>query len=170
MLISFFSELADLFDICATELSGFQKQGAFSTGHELLHSATAHKTCLPGVPLIRTSQASQSERYLSLTTIATFFFAVTSSTLQVAFQSDPDTDNESLNSAVNTFFLLSLVFSPASAVQALLAMAWMETFVHVSLPELSSLSLSFRRSCSSLAASRRISWLFSGLPRAPYYP
>ncbi|KAH8109954.1 hypothetical protein DFH11DRAFT_842718 [Phellopilus nigrolimitatus] len=66
-----------------------------------------------------------------MTTIATFFSAVTSATLQISFQES--SDNSALTIAVNTFFFSSLIFSTASAVQSLLAMAWQRSFIR--LPE-----------------------------------
>ena len=65
------------------------------------------------------------------TTISTFFSAVTSSTLQISFQGSPDDGGNALDTAVNVFFFLSLIFSTASAVQALLAMAWIRSFMSV---------------------------------------
>ncbi|KAL5521217.1 hypothetical protein ACEPAG_9140 [Sanghuangporus baumii] len=109
-LLAFFSELERSFQIFSSELSEFRKQG---------------------VPLIRTSQSNQSDRYLMFTTISTFFSAVTSATLQISFQEGPDSGSDGLNTAVNLFFFSSLIFSTASAVQALLAMAWIRSFIRV---------------------------------------
>ncbi|KAL5532168.1 hypothetical protein ACEPAF_5732 [Sanghuangporus sanghuang] len=110
IIASFFSELEKSFQIFSSELSEFRRQG---------------------VPLIRTSQSNQSDRYLMFTTISTFFSAVTSATLQISFQEGPDSGSDVLNTAVNLFFFSSLIFSTASAVQALLAMAWIRSFIRV---------------------------------------
>ncbi|KAL5483376.1 hypothetical protein ACEPAI_8607 [Sanghuangporus weigelae] len=104
------AQLESSFQIFSSELSEFRKQG---------------------VPLIRTSQSNQSDRYLIFTTISTFFSAVTSATLQISFQEGPDNGSDVLNTAVNLFFFSSLIFSTASAVQALLAMAWIRSFIRV---------------------------------------
>jgi len=63
--------------------------------------------------------------YLHLTTIATFLSSVTATTLQISFGDDPST----LNSATNTFWFCSLVFSIGSAMHSLLAMTWYQSAV-----------------------------------------
>lgn len=77
--------------------------------------------------MIKSAQESQTGRYLTLTTIATFFSAVTSATLQISFQES--LAEHPLTVATNTFFFTSLIFSTASAVQSLLVMAWQRSFV-----------------------------------------
>ncbi|KAH8109955.1 hypothetical protein DFH11DRAFT_842480 [Phellopilus nigrolimitatus] len=82
-----------------------------------------------GTPLVRSLQGGQSDRYLSITTIATFFSAVTSATLQISFQEG--SANPTLTIAVNTFFFSSLIFSTAAAVHSLLAMTWQRSFIRL---------------------------------------
>ena len=77
--------------------------------------------------MIKAAQESQTARYLTLTTIATFFSAVTSATLQISFQES--SDDNALTVATNTFFFTSLIFSTTAAVQSLLVMAWQRSFV-----------------------------------------
>ncbi|THH02935.1 hypothetical protein EW145_g6679 [Phellinidium pouzarii] len=105
-----FSDLDSHFETCAVELSDFRRKGT---------------------PVIRSAQQNQSDKYLALTTIATFFSAVTSSILQIAFQES--SDSTPLTIAVYTFLFSSLIFSTAAAVQSLLAMAWQKSFIR--LPE-----------------------------------
>lgn len=61
-----------------------------------------------------------SARHTNLTTIATFFSAVTATTLQFSFQQT----NSALANAVNGFWIVSLVFSISSAINSLLGMTW----------------------------------------------
>lgn len=61
-----------------------------------------------------------SSKHSSLTTIATFFSAITATTLQFSFQQTDTT----LDNLVNALWLLSLVFSISSAINSLLSMAW----------------------------------------------
>lgn len=79
--------------------------------------------------MIRTTQQNQTDRYLNLTTISIFLSAVTASTLQI--EGPAVSSNAGLAVAVNTFLFSSLIFSTASAVQAMLAMSWLRSFVFV---------------------------------------
>lgn len=78
-----------------------------------------------GIKKISQAQKSKSSRYFDMTTIATFFSAVTASMIQTT-ASDVGTN---AGVAANTFFFSSLVFSIASAVNSLLVMSWMRSVV-----------------------------------------
>lgn len=77
--------------------------------------------------MIRYVQDTEVSRYLNLTTISTLLSGVTASALQIVTQGAPPTTI--LGISVNTFFLASLVFSIASAVQSVLAVTWIRSFV-----------------------------------------
>ncbi|ESK86388.1 catabolite degradation [Moniliophthora roreri MCA 2997] len=72
-----------------------------------------------GVPTIRFAQKHGATNLLNLSTVATFFSAVTATTLQFSFE-----DTSPLGSAVNSFWFLSLVFSIGAAVNSLLGLTW----------------------------------------------
>ena len=57
---------------------------------------------------------------LNLSTVATFFSAVTATTMQFSF----DQTNTSLANSVNGFWFTSLVFSIGAAVNSLLGLTW----------------------------------------------
>jgi len=76
--------------------------------------------CLPGVPTIRFAQQHAAANLLNLSTVATFFSAVTATTLQFSYQL---TDGV-LEKSVNAFWFSSLVFSIAAAVNSLLGLTW----------------------------------------------
>ena len=70
--------------------------------------------------MIRQAQDFKSQRYLNLTTVATFLSSVTATTLQITAG-----DQQSVLSIImNTMWFTSLVFSTASAVYSLLIMTW----------------------------------------------
>lgn len=73
-----------------------------------------------GIPTIRFAQKHAATNLLNLSTVATFFSAVTATTLQFSFNQT----QTSLSSAVNSFWFCSLVFSIASAVNSLLGLTW----------------------------------------------
>ncbi|KAL5523497.1 hypothetical protein ACEPAG_7670 [Sanghuangporus baumii] len=75
------------------------------------------------IPAIRQSQEFVSQRYLNLTTIATFLSSVTSTTLQIT----ADGPISILTATTNSFWFVSLVFSTASAVYSLLVMTWRQS-------------------------------------------
>ncbi|KAJ3781345.1 hypothetical protein GGU10DRAFT_367113 [Lentinula aff. detonsa] len=72
-----------------------------------------------GVPTIRFAQKHGATNLLNLSTVATFFSAVTATTLQFSFELENTTGD-----AVNSFWFLSLVFSIAAAVNSLLGLTW----------------------------------------------
>ncbi|KAN0131940.1 WD40 repeat-like protein [Lactarius tabidus] len=73
-----------------------------------------------GVPTIRFAQKHGAGNLLNLSTVATFFSAVTASTLQYSF----DNHGTPLEDAVNAFWFTSMVFSIAAAVNSLLGLTW----------------------------------------------
>ncbi|KAI5985218.1 hypothetical protein EDC04DRAFT_2590459 [Pisolithus marmoratus] len=73
-----------------------------------------------GVPTIRFHQQHAAANLLNLSTVATFFSAVTASTLQFSSMSTGTV----LADAVNAFWFSSLVFSIAAAVNSLLGLTW----------------------------------------------
>lgn len=77
----------------------------------------------PGIPAIRHEHRRDSENLLNMSTVATFFSAVTATTLQMALSAP----RGPLLSIVNTFWFCSLVFSIGSALNSLLAVAWKRT-------------------------------------------
>ncbi|KAI0270470.1 WD40-repeat-containing domain protein [Gloeopeniophorella convolvens] len=97
--------------------------------HDLLSEISGHIEAINsslstfvdiGVPTIRFAQSHGTTNLLNLTTIATFFSAVTATTLQFSFGSH---DNM-LENAVNGFWFTSMVFSIAAAVNSLLGLTW----------------------------------------------
>ncbi|THH11409.1 hypothetical protein EW145_g660 [Phellinidium pouzarii] len=73
-----------------------------------------------GIPTIRFAQKHAAANLLNLSTVATFFSAVTATTLQFSF----DAERAPAADAVNSFWFISLVFSIASAVNSLLGVTW----------------------------------------------
>ena len=76
---------------------------------------------IEGVPTIRFAQKHGSANLLNLSTIATFFSAVTATTMQFSYELDRAS---ALAAAVNSFWFASLVFSIAAAVNSLLGLTW----------------------------------------------
>ena len=76
--------------------------------------------CSTGVPTIRFHQQHAASNLLNLSTVATFFSAVTASTLQFSYAST----GHVLADCVNAFWFSSLVFSIAAAVNSLLGLTW----------------------------------------------
>ncbi|KAF8888546.1 hypothetical protein BD779DRAFT_1439978 [Infundibulicybe gibba] len=73
-----------------------------------------------GVPTIRFAQKHGATNLLNLSTVATFFSAVTATTLQFSF----DKIETRVENAVNSFWFASLVFSISAAVNSLLGLTW----------------------------------------------
>ncbi|KZT00504.1 WD40 repeat-like protein [Laetiporus sulphureus 93-53] len=73
-----------------------------------------------GVPTIRFAQKHASQNLLNLSTVATFFSAVTATTMQFSYQMT----ETPLEKAVNAFWFISLVFSIQAAVNSLLGLTW----------------------------------------------
>ncbi|KAI6045140.1 hypothetical protein EDC04DRAFT_2560260, partial [Pisolithus marmoratus] len=76
-----------------------------------------------GVPTIKLHQQDVAANLLNLSTVATFFSAVTASTLQFSSAST----ETALADTVNAFWFSSLVFSIAAAVNSLLKLKWKGT-------------------------------------------
>ncbi|KAJ8693750.1 hypothetical protein PTI98_008717 [Pleurotus ostreatus] len=74
-----------------------------------------------GVPTIRFAQKHGATNLLNLSTVATFFSAVTATTLQFSYEL-PSEDPVAVS--VNCFWFLSMVFSIAAAVNSLLGLTW----------------------------------------------
>lgn len=72
------------------------------------------------MPTIRFAQKHASQNLLNLSTVATFFSAVTATTMQFSFE----TTDTPLANAVNTFWFTSMVFSIGAAVNSLLGLTW----------------------------------------------
>ncbi len=72
-----------------------------------------------GVPTIRFAQKHGATNLLNLSTVATFFSAVTATTMQFSIELKGSTA-----AAVNCFWFASLVFSIAAAVNSLLGLTW----------------------------------------------
>ncbi|KAF8155867.1 hypothetical protein B0H34DRAFT_512681 [Crassisporium funariophilum] len=73
-----------------------------------------------GVPTIRFAQKHGAENLLNLSTVATFFSAVTATTMQFSYALQRD----NVSDAVNCFWFASLVFSIGAAVNSLLGLTW----------------------------------------------
>ena len=73
-----------------------------------------------GVPTIRFTQHHTANGLQNLSTVATFFSAVTATTIQYSYQSNSTTTQE----AVNALWLMALIFSLASAINSQLAYHW----------------------------------------------
>ncbi|KAH9952076.1 WD40 repeat-like protein [Amylocystis lapponica] len=73
-----------------------------------------------GVPAIRFSQEHASRNLLNLSTVATFFSAVTATTMQFSYTMT----GGGTAVAVNSFWFTSLVFSIGAAVNSLLGLTW----------------------------------------------
>ncbi|KAI5122879.1 hypothetical protein M0805_003331 [Coniferiporia weirii] len=78
-----------------------------------------------GVGTINSVQHQKTSGYLDMTTIATFFSAVTATMIQFTISNN----SNPVSVATNTFMFSSLVFSIGSAVNSLLVTAWRRSFV-----------------------------------------
>ncbi|KAG2351687.1 hypothetical protein BDR07DRAFT_1500637 [Suillus spraguei] len=97
--------------------------------HDLTAEMGEHIDCITetlsmfievGVPTIRFAQKHSTANLLTLSTVATFFSAVTATTLQFSYSQTGDM----LSDGVNAFWFSSLVFSIAAAVNSLLGLSW----------------------------------------------
>lgn len=104
-------------DNITAALSVFIEIGVFITRRS---TYTVVLTSPIGVPTIRFAQEHASQNLLNLSTVATFFSAVTATTMQFSFNM---TDGI-LAKAVNCFWFISLVFSIQAAVNSLLGLTW----------------------------------------------
>ncbi|RDB14607.1 hypothetical protein Hypma_016557 [Hypsizygus marmoreus] len=77
-----------------------------------------------GMPAIKYEQMRDAESVLNMSTVATFFSAVTATTLQMSIGIEPRTN---ILSIVNTFWFCSLVLSIGAALDSLLHVSWKRT-------------------------------------------
>lgn len=115
------SEMGEHLDSITASLSVFIEIGPFQhypTVSSSSHSNLSHAET--GVPTIRFAQKHASQNLLNLSTVATFFSAVTATTMQFSF----DSHDTAIANAVNTFWFTSLVFSIGAAVNSLLGVTW----------------------------------------------
>ncbi|KAI9509318.1 WD40-repeat-containing domain protein [Russula earlei] len=100
--------------------------------HELMEDVGEHlnsvSTALSmfievGIPTIRFAQQHGALNFLNLSKIATFFSAVTATTLQYSYQNV----GTGAADAVNGFWFTSMVFSIAAAVNSLLGLTWKQS-------------------------------------------
>lgn len=73
-----------------------------------------------GVPTIRFAQEHGANNLLNLSTVATFFSAVTATTMQFSYQLPPS----NVSVSVNALWFASMVFSIAASVNSLLGLTW----------------------------------------------
>ncbi|KAH6908348.1 quinon protein alcohol dehydrogenase-like superfamily [Coprinopsis sp. MPI-PUGE-AT-0042] len=116
---------------CLREYAGQFKYPAVQRYiHDLSHDIGEHLDTITsslcmfievGVPTIRFAQKHGSGNLLNLSTIATFFSAVTATTLQFSLELE---FKGPASHAVNCFWFSSLVFSIAAAVNSLLGLTW----------------------------------------------
>lgn len=76
-----------------------------------------------GIPAIRYEQKRASEKYITMSTVATLFSGVTASTLQISVGADGETHSMRY---VNILWICALVFSVGATLNSLLAMAWQQ--------------------------------------------
>ena len=80
----------------------------------------------PALPsFVAEEEERATTRYLSLTTIATFFSSITATTLQFSYQQSGNT----ISDIVNLAWFISLVFSISSGVNGILSMTWRKSIV-----------------------------------------
>ncbi|KAI9465719.1 WD40 repeat-like protein [Lactarius psammicola] len=100
--------------------------------HELMTDVSEHLSSVSaalsmfievGIPTIRFAQQHVASNFLNLSTIATFFSAVTATTLQYSYQNV----GTGTADAVNAFWFTSMVFSIAAAVNSLLGLTWRQS-------------------------------------------
>ena len=77
-----------------------------------------------GFPAVRSAQEYTRLNLRDMSTIATFFSAVTTGMIQIAIP----TTGSSLDTVASLFFISWLVFSIAVIVQSLLSLAWNHSF------------------------------------------
>ncbi|KAG6896294.1 hypothetical protein C0993_008571, partial [Termitomyces sp. T159_Od127] len=80
-----------------------------------------------GVPAMQYEQKRANEVLITISTVSTFFSAVTATTLQTSLSIQGNDESNPLVFVVNTFWFCSLVFSIGSALHSLLAVVWKRT-------------------------------------------
>ena len=73
-----------------------------------------------GLATLKPYQKEAKSNITNTITVATFFSAITATTIQFSYMNN----NTSLQSSVNTFWLCSLVLSVTSVLQSILAYLW----------------------------------------------
>jgi WD repeat-containing protein 26 len=112
-------ELGEQFDSVSSSFARFIEFGMYRIP-KLLQIALILPTRPSGVPSIRSAQEHAAANLLNLSTVATFFSAVTATTMQFSF----DQTDTPLANSVNGFWFTSLVFSIGAAVNSLLGLTW----------------------------------------------
>ena len=113
-------EMGEHLDSIASSLSMFIEIGSFLTPYPRSLYQQHPLMLIAGVPTIRFAQKHAAANLLNLSTVATFFSAVTATTMQFSF----DQTGTPLADAVNGFWFTSLVFSIGAAVNSLLGLTW----------------------------------------------
>ncbi|RXW12918.1 hypothetical protein EST38_g12933 [Candolleomyces aberdarensis] len=116
---------------CLREYTGqFRNPAVQRYIHELSQEMGDHINCITsslcmfievGVPQIRRVQQDDATKRLNLSTIATFFSAVTATTMQFSYNLDPTQTGSAI---VNTLWFSSLVFSIAATINSHLGLTW----------------------------------------------
>lgn len=114
------SEMGEHLDSITSSLSIFIEIGEYHWLNRHSACSPSHHTYPSGVPTIRFAQKHAAANLLNLSTVATFFSAVTATTLQFSF----DQTGTPLADSVNGFWFTSLVFSIGAAVNSLLGLTW----------------------------------------------
>ncbi|KAI5121099.1 hypothetical protein M0805_001956 [Coniferiporia weirii] len=78
------------------------------------------------IPVLLTTQKTESKKYVNMLTVTTFFSVVTVATLQLSygFAKNPQAP---LSIAVNALWFVALVFSTASSLNSLIGLIWCQT-------------------------------------------
>lgn len=79
--------------------------------------------------MIRNVEDGEKNKFIQLTTIATFLSGVTVSTLQIQTSVSARGPQDALDVAVNALLFSSLIFSTASAVQSMVVVVWLNSFM-----------------------------------------
>ncbi len=114
------SEMGEHLDSITTSLSVFIEIARFVQLNAFFLLMLNRTFISLGVPTIRFAQKHAAGNLLNLSTVATFFSAVTATTMQFSY-SDVSTP---LANSVNGFWFTSLVFSIGAAVNSLLGLTW----------------------------------------------
>ena len=114
------SEIGEHVESITNSLSVFIEIGLSWSATVFFSSEPTQTHLSAGVPTIRFAQEHGAANLLNLSTVATFFSAVTATTLQYTFESH----STPIEDAVNAFWFTSLVFSIAAAVNSLLGLTW----------------------------------------------
>lgn len=119
----YFPKLTILSEKVLQEILEFQNSCSYSfiVPQDPPFTYTENATDMPSI--VSEEKENETTRYLSMTTIATFFSSITATTLQFSVQNS----GNGLGRSVNLLWLLSLAFSIASGINSLLGMTWKRT-------------------------------------------